>query len=137
MPFPFFVMRKQLLPELEKCRIVTGMGLYNSSSKDGYCGCFKIPLSRNRTAMVVSADGEGWDHVSVHVEHYRPKMNKYESCTPTWDEMCKIKSMFFDKDEWVMQLHPPKSKNISIHDNCLHLWRPQNKEIPLPPRYLV
>ena len=64
-------MKEKLLPELEMCRIVMGAGLYNTSEKDGYNGCFRIPLSRNRTAMAMSATGEGWDHVSVHVEHFR------------------------------------------------------------------
>jgi hypothetical protein len=39
--------------------------------------------------------------------------------------MCHVKELFFDADECVMQLHPPKSEYVNCHQYCLHLWRPQ------------
>jgi hypothetical protein len=52
---------------------------------------------------------------------------------PNWEEMCFVKDLFWDTEEAVMQLHPPKSRWINNHNYCLHLWRPTNQEIPLPP----
>lgn len=64
---------------------------------------------------VQSSDGGGWDHVSVSLA----------TRTPSWEEMCFIKQLFFDDEECVMQLHPPKSEYVNFHRFCLHLWRPQ------------
>ncbi|MHC4750250.1 MAG: DUF7694 domain-containing protein [Planctomycetota bacterium] len=130
-------MKNKMPPQVEKFRIVMGAGNFNSKPSDGFNGCFHIPITRNRTACIVCSDGDEWDHVSVHVEHFRPKLNKHDTCTPTWEEMCMVKTLFFDKDEWVMQLHPPASANINIHEHTLHLWRPQKKNIPRPPTYMV
>ncbi|MGB7549888.1 MAG: hypothetical protein WBM14_19305 [Terracidiphilus sp.] len=65
---------------------------------------------------VIISDIGGWDHVSVHGPN---------RC-PTWEEMCKIKELFFKDDETVMQLHPAKSNYINCHPYTLHLWRPQS-----------
>jgi hypothetical protein len=47
--------------------------------------------------------------------------------------MCYVKALFWDDEETVMQLHPPKSRWINNHPYCLHMWRPTKLEIPLPP----
>lgn len=75
---------------------------------------------------VVASWGLGWDHVSVTV------IDK-KRC-PTWGEMCFVKEIFFEDYEWAMQLHPPAQHNINWHDYCLHMWAPQGKDIPQPPR---
>ena len=51
--------------------------------------------------------------------------------------MCFIKDLFWDVEEAVMQLHPPRSKWINNHVYCLHMWRPNKVEIPLPPEVAV
>lgn len=76
---------------------------------------------------VIASWGEQWDHVSV----------SHPSRIPTWEEMCWIKSLFFEPDEAVMQLHPPQSEYVNNHPRCLHLWRPHNATIPLPPTIMV
>lgn len=80
-------------------------------------------------ASVIWASGAGWDHVSIS-----PKRKRY---IPTWEEMCKLKEMFFYPEETVIQYHPAESQHINQMSNCLHLWRPQKYELPLPPRILV
>ena len=40
-------------------------------------------------------------------------------------------------EEGVMQLHPKKSRYVNFAENCLHLWRPIDAEIPTPPTYMV
>lgn len=76
---------------------------------------------------VIASTGEGWDHVSVSLPNRAPH----------WKEMAFIKDQFFDAEETVIQYHPPKSEYVNNHPNCLHLWRPQEHAIPLPPSILV
>lgn len=77
-----------------------------------------------------------WEHVSV-VAKYRNKDGKVTERTPTWDEMVFIKDAFWSPEETVMQLHVPKADWINNHPHCLHLWKPANQEIPLPPSSYV
>ena len=76
---------------------------------------------------VIATEGDGWDHVSVSL-HNR---------VPTWEEMEFVKRLFFKDDEYAMQLHVPPAKHINCHPNCLHLWRPQHRSIPIPDPKLV
>lgn len=89
-------------------------------------GAFVIPYGRKRL-LVVASHGMGWDHVSVSLN----------TRTPRWDEMEHVKRLFFRDDEWAMQLHAPPSKHISIHPNCLHIWRPHDFQMPLPDPMMV
>lgn len=89
-------------------------------------GWFLVPCGKVML-KVCSSDYGGWDHISVSLPDR----------TPTWEEMCHVKDLFFRTDEWVMQLHPPKNENVNNHPFCLHMWRPQNCTIPLPPKVMV
>lgn len=51
--------------------------------------------------------------------------------------MAHVREMFFRDDETVMELHVPKSRHVNHHEYTLHLWRPQNQEIPAPPGVFV
>lgn len=91
-------------------------------------GVFQIPLPGNEWMHnIIANSGEGWDHVSV----------SYKGRVPTWEEMDKIKRMFFKDDEVAMQLHVTPEDHVNIHPNVLHLWRPTDREIPLPPKAFV
>lgn len=57
--------------------------------------------------------------------------------TPSWDDMCEVKDMFWGEDECVVEYHPPKSEYVNSMPNCLHLWKPMDKELAVPPKYLV
>lgn len=70
-----------------------------------------------------------WDHVSVAPL----KRNKL----PTWEQMCKVKELFFKPEEAVIQIHPPKDEYVNNMPNCLHLWRANDKEMILPPSFMV
>lgn len=122
--------------EVNKYRV--RQGPTGSSDEIGKYGMFEIPMKGRSKAVVMAADGDEteWEHVSVHIR-YANKKGKWILRTPTWEEMCLIKEMFWDDDETVMQLHPPKSQYVNNHNHCLHLWRPQTQEIPLPPKILV
>lgn len=81
-------------------------------------------------ATIIWSYAGGWEHVSVCPE----------GRTPTWDEMCMIKELFWKDDEAVIQIHPPKLDYVNNMENCLHLWRPIEKyvgELPLPPSIYV
>lgn len=89
----------------------------------------------DRRYCCIASWNMGWDHVSVHMEMLKGAAT-YEQI-PLWDDMCIVRGIFFKPHEWAMQLHPPESKNISAHNEVLHLWRPQKKSIPKPPRNFV
>lgn len=101
--------------------------LVNDPIEDGAVFEFEID---GKTMWVVASFGGGWDHVSVTLSVPR---------CPKWSEMCMVKDMFFEPEESVMQLHPPKSQYVNNHPWCLHLWRPQNGfgTIPLPDKSFV
>lgn len=90
------------------------------SGDDG--GAFIVPFETAQLHVIAST-GLGWDHVSVSLKN---------RC-PNWREMSYIKDLFFEENDVVMQLHVAKKDHINFHNHCLHLWRPQNETIPLPP----
>lgn len=94
---------------------------------DNSGGAFIVPLNNGEILRVIAANGEGWDHVSVSLAHR----------IPTWEEMSLIKRIFFKNDETAMQLHVPIKKHINVHPYVLHLWRPHNEKIPMPPEEFV
>ena len=96
---------------------------------DSEGGFFTVvsPVQKNKDFRIIASIGGGWDHVSVSLEH---------RC-PTWMEMDFIKRIFFNSDEIVMQIHPEEKDHINVMPFCLHLWRPQNEVIPLPPKWMV
>ncbi len=108
---------------------------FNAHYGHGNNGAFEIALSGRTKAFVIASDGEGWEHVSIHVKSQLKK--EWITRTPSWPEMCKIKDIFWDAEDCVVQYHPPKSDYINNHPHCLHLWRPVNKEIPRPHKNLV
>lgn len=98
-------------------------------TSDGYY----INPDGDNTAWIIAADGEssGWEHVSVHLK--TPDGDR----TPDWELMCKIKDMFWDDEDCVIQFHPPKSEYVNKHKHCLHLWRKANTNIETPPKELI
>ena len=93
-------------------------------------GIFLLPYPANATVKLncIASIGEGWDHVSVSLNLPR---------CPSWTEMDFVKRAFFQPDEVAMQLHVATDDHISIHPYVLHLWRPHEADIPLPPKEFV
>lgn len=103
-------------------------GRLGTDASHGNNGAFWVPVRPGAAPLtVIASDGDGWEHVSVSTP----------SRCPTWAEMCHVKALFWDDEDAVMELHPPRSTWISNHSYCLHLWRPQATAIPLPPSYMV
>lgn len=92
-------------------------------------GVFHIPVysCAPHFLKIIASAGMGWDHVSVSLPN---------RC-PTWPEMCLVKDNFFEDEETVIQIHPPKSEYVNHHPYCLHMWRSLNEIQPRPPMILV
>ena len=104
------------------------------------------PLRRH--LQIIATSGRGtrpeWEHVSVTAYYPKEKAKGQwghvkEYRTPSWGEMCAIKDVFWDEEDCVMQLHPPKSDYVNCHNHVLHLWRPRERDvfIPRPPKIMV
>lgn len=107
----------------DKKHIYSDGVIFGDDGIKGYLNIDRIDMT-----FVVSWGG-GWDHVSVAPL----KRNK----VPTWEMMCKVKDIFFRDDEAVIQIHPKKDEYVNMMPNCLHLWRANDKEMVLPPSFMV
>lgn len=113
---------------LNKHRVRAGM--YGSDDSFGFNGFFFIMIDGCRVKCMAS-DGEGWQHVSVSLEDH-------PNTPPKWSVMCRVKDLFWEDDDCVIQFHPPKSDYVNNHNGCLHLWRcTDGREQPRPPSILV
>ena len=101
-------------------------------------GLFRIPSPKVNSKIILrclASDGDmrwgddRWEHVSVSCEGRKKRL-------PTWDEMCFVKDVFWDKEDCVVQFHPPESQYVNIAE-VLHLWKPAYSEIKLPPDFMV
>lgn len=107
---------------------------YHTSEGDPY-GFFVVPgrFAKGRTLKCMASsggDGIDWEHVSVSL------VDQPDKC-PSWDEMCIIKDLFWDKSECVVQFHPAESDYVNAHAGCLHLWKWNVAPFPKPPSILV
>jgi len=115
----------------EKYRIETGSLATGESA--GNNGAFIFSYS-GMSVLCVASDILGWEHVSVTAANPGARIPKNP---PSWKIMRKVKSLFWDDEDAVMQIHPPKSEYVNFHPACLHLWRPVDGDFPRPPRELV
>lgn len=114
-------------------RLRIRQGLYGTKKGAPY-GMFRLPTKQKRggSLLVMVSDGNldagvPWEHVSVSLP----------ARTPTWEEMALVKSALWDREDCVLQYHPPASMYVNAHPYCLHLWRAIGIEVPVPPRELL
>lgn len=113
-------------------------GLYGSDPSWTFNGMFEFALpGEARRIRCIASDcsdmPEGtprWQHVSVS---FGPSS---KHC-PSWELMCRIKDLFWEPEDAVIQIHPPKSAYVNNHPGCLHLWRCLDQQQPLPPALFV
>ncbi len=110
----------------EELKNTNNLFIRGTSSDGGYGEMWK---AGKRFASVIWSNGGGWEHVSI--------MPYKHSYTPSWDDMCALKDMFFHEDETVVQFHPAKEHYVNNLSNCLHLWRPTEEKLPTPPDIMV
>lgn len=84
---------------------------------DGGFGIFTAGTMKKMT--VLWSYGGGWEHVSIDGK---------KRC-PDWDEMCKVKDMFFEDDEYCVQYHPAKKDYVNNIPYCLHIWKPIEERV--------
>ena len=108
----------------EKYRIKQGQ--MGSTAAYGNNGAFAFLFGKYQF-FAIASDQMDWEHVSISTQ----------GRCPTWEEMCRVKAMFWDEDDCVIQYHPPKSEYVNNHPHCLHLWRPSNDNVPMPPSIMV
>lgn len=114
----------------EKYRVLTGK--LGSNASYGNTGQFELFIGKpgkKIKVLIIASCGFGWEHVSVSI----PLAKR----CPTWEEMCEVKSIFWSDDDCVIQFHPPKEDYVSLHNYCLHLWRPTDVEFPRPIKIMV
>jgi hypothetical protein len=107
---------------------------WNSNKGDDF-GVFMVPAVLNpgrRNLNIIASGGalSGWDHVSV-------SLNMNAKTCPTWEEMCYVKDLFWEPDEWVVQYHPARKDYVNDHPGVLHLWKPIKETLPLPSKSMV
>ena len=94
----------------EKYRVLKGR--MASTEEDGCNGVFQYTVGAERFNILCS-DGEKWEHVSVS------KSKSGKIVIPTWIEMCKIKNLFWDLEDTVIEYHPALSDYVNRHPGCL------------------
>lgn len=78
---------------------------------------------------VIWSTGAGWSHVSVSPFAKR--------IIPEYEDMCKIKDIFWNEDEDVIHIFPNRKNYVNNVKNCIHLWSCTYKPMVLPPSCLV
>lgn len=97
----------------------------NEEGVDGFCGRYYDSNSGKWLNFVFSY--YEWEHLSVSMP------NK----TPSWDQMCEMKNIFWEENEVCVQYHPRKKDYVNVHHHCLHIWRPIKEQLPTPPTIFV
>jgi hypothetical protein len=103
-----------------------------SSETGDVFGAFDIVGPCGQQLHIIASPGDA--HEGIPGEHV--SVSARNRC-PNWMEMCFVKDLFWNEEEAVMQLHPPRSQYVNQHAFCLHLWRPINTDIPMPPMIAV
>lgn len=71
---------------------------------------------RQRLSVVVSGDveqdGKRWLHLSVA---HSDRLPKYET-------LVEVKELFIGGERKAIQVFPPRSQHVNIHNYCIHLW---------------
>jgi hypothetical protein len=107
----------------------------SSDDSFGNNGFFIMPYQKANELQyrIQASDGMLWEHVSVSIG----LPGREALRCPTWEEMCYVKSVFWDTDDCVVQFHPTKSEYVNRHPYVLHLWRSIDKEFPIPDKIMV
>jgi hypothetical protein len=128
------------IPEKYRAQLNTEHAYY--SDRGEMSGLFLIPTAmKNVFLMCIASNGNEevqWEHVSVSLKKMLKGGTAHElGRCPTWEEMCKVKDLFWDGTDTVVQFHPPESEYVSEHHHCLHLWRKRNENFETPPSIAV
>ena len=124
------------MKDIDEIKNTSGM-IIKAEGEDGFGGTvFPVEYKNGKVKIIKDIDkalhfifswGCGFEHLSVSTPI---------QC-PSWEQMCKMKDIFWREDEVCMQLHPKKEDYVNNMPYCLHIWKPIEKEIPTPPSIMV
>ena len=120
------------LSDIEQFRVGSGQFATNPGDTEGMF----ILRDGRRQIRIIFSSALGWEHASVTIS-YRNNEGRTSLVMPSWDDMCRVKDLFWSEDETVVQFHPAKSDYVNRHDKCLHLWRPTDAALPPPLTIMV
>ncbi|WP_445246329.1 DUF7694 domain-containing protein [Microcoleus sp. OTE_8_concoct_300] len=73
--------------------------------------------SRDGLIVIISGsiekDGYSWVHLSL----------SRKKSVPTWIDLVKVKELFLGADSVAIQILPPRSEWVNVHEFCLHLYQ--------------
>ncbi len=114
------------MKSIEEIRKTTNLFIEAEAENDGLGGYYYDKFNNKRLNFIFSYQ-MGWEHLSVSMPNR----------TPTWEQMCMMKDIFWNKNEACVEYHPKKEDYVNNHKHCLHIWKPTNEVLPLPPSILV
>ncbi len=114
------------MKSLEEIKQTRNLFIEAENDNDGMGGHYYDSVSGKNLNFIFSYQ-IGWEHLSVSMP----------SKTPSWDQMCRMKDIFWNKNEACVEYHPKEEDYINNHPHCLHIWRPTEVELPTPPHWLV
>lgn len=114
------------MKSIEEIKKTRNLFIEAEAPNDGIGGHYYDSISGKNLNFIFSYQ-LGWEHLSVSMP----------SRTPSWDQMCRMKDIFWNKDECCVEYHPKEEDYVNNHKHCLHIWRPTEVELPEPPSILV
>lgn len=114
------------MKSIEEIKRTTNLIIEAEADNDGMGGKF-YDKNTGKWLNFIFSYQMGWEHLSVSMP------NK----TPSWDQMCMMKDIFWDEDEACVEYHPRKQDYVNNHPHCLHIWKPTEEHLPTPPSILV
>lgn len=114
------------MKSIEEIKNTRNLFVEAETSNDGMGGYYYDSISEKRLNFIFSYQ-MGWEHLSVSMP----------SKTPSWEQMCRMKDIFWNKDEACVQYHPKEEDYVNMHQHCLHIWKPTDEILPTPPHILV
>lgn len=114
------------MKSIEEIKQTRNLFIEAEAANGGMGGYYYDSISGKNLNFIFSYQ-MGWEHLSVSMP----------SRTPTWDMMCRMKDIFWNKDEACVEYHPKEEDYVNMHKHCLHIWRPTDVELPTPPHILV
>lgn len=111
-------------PEDHRVRV----GNMRTTEEHGNNGVFKIIEGYRSEVQIVciASDQNGWENVSVAVK------KNGKTISPTHGQMQKVKELFWEAEDCVMQFYPPKSQSPKKGSKILYLWRKAGENFAVP-----
>lgn len=95
---------------LEEIRKTPNLFIDSEEKNDGMGGRYYDKQTGKFLRFIFSYQ-MGWEHLSVSTP----------SKCPTWEQMCMMKDIFWNKDECCVEYHPKEEDYVNNHPYCLHI----------------